>query len=106
MKHVLLAFSMLTAIYVAGCTANAPDEGVCKRTCGSRPVGGGKIRGVALNPKVTFSKCSAGQELPQQTFRYLIYDDTSTGTTTTDTSTTVPSRIPKAGMSFDTSLSR
>lgn len=103
MRSSIFMMFLIAAFALVGCTASAPDDGVCKRTCGNRPIGGGKIRGLALNPKVTFSKCNPGQVLPQQTFRFLIYDDTSKGsstTTPTDNSTSVPTRIPKAGISF------
>jgi hypothetical protein len=96
----LFFLAFLPVIDLAGCTASAQKDGICARTCGSRPVGGGKIRGIPLSEAVSFSKCSEGKELPQQTYVFFIYDDLSTGAAPTASTGDLPSRIPKAGVAF------
>jgi hypothetical protein len=90
------------------CTANAPNNQlVCKRSCGNRVIGGGYLRALPLSSKLSMKCGNAGASLPQQTFRFLVYEDTTaTGSTTTGSSGTsssnaaLPGRIPKGGISF------
>jgi hypothetical protein len=88
------------AQHFTGCAANANSDGSCKRTCGSRPVGGGRYKGVALDTAETW-KCTAGTQLPQRTFHFLVYEETSSASaTTSDPKSDVPKRIPVAGVNF------
>jgi len=105
---VILFLVWYISLMNVSCTAAATDEG-CQRSCGTRPIGGGKLRGLALGGDVTY-ECSGGGALPQQTYKFFIYEDTSAdsaaGSTSGSTSDTaspgvsVPKRIPKAGIAF------
>ena len=44
MRYFLKALLWTAAFQVAGCAANVNSDGSCKRTCGSRPIGGGKLK--------------------------------------------------------------
>lgn len=114
MKTMYLSYLLgLVAIGLQSCTANAPQDGFCVRSCGSRPIGGGKIKGVALDEKgVVFENCQVGSELPQLTYRFYIYEDLSdsnaggtsnsesSGESTGGTNAQFPNRMGKAGISI------
>lgn len=109
---------LLALLAINACAANAPQDGVCVRSCGSRPVGGGNVKGVALNDPVKFSKCQLGEKLPQVTYRFFVYEDlsasnsggssssssssgsSSSGSASSGTNAQFPKRIGKAGVSI------
>jgi hypothetical protein len=96
----------LWVLALGGCTANAPSDGVCKKSCGSRPIGGGNLRAIPLSSDIKFSKCKVGSTLPTQTFRYFVYQDmtqsNSEAADNTSESEGVASatRLPAAGIAF------
>jgi hypothetical protein len=102
---------------VAGCAANAPENGICQRQCGARPIGGGnlivqKVGGAELK----YSGCPAGAstttEVDTVEFNFLVLEDKSdqkpggdsgaSGDTATDDEVVSgrASKIPKAGIAF------
>jgi hypothetical protein len=103
-----IMMAMLLGLMTSGCTANAPADGVCQKTCGSRPIGGGKIGVVPISSGVSFKNCKAGETLPTQTYRYLVYHDTSSGSgsgsTTGSTSGSTSGSTAGAGASADPNL--
>ena len=110
MKSTVLSCLMLwLSLTNVSCTAAATSEG-CQRSCGNRPIGGGKIRAMALGGDVTY-KCTGSGALPQQTYKFFIYEDLSTssaggsstgGTAGSGSAVTagLPTRLPKAGIAF------
>jgi hypothetical protein len=100
-------FSALTGLLVVACTANAPANGVCKKSCGSRPIGGGNIKVLPLSKDLTISNCKAGVTLPSQIFRYFVYQDMSQANSGSKTdgksesgSLATANRLPAAGIAF------
>lgn len=103
--------SVWGCLLLAGCAANAPQDGACVRSCGSRPIGGGNVKGVALSDAVTFSKCQPGSTLPQVKYRFFIYEDLSgsnaggtsdsAGTKPGGSNAKFPSRMGKAGVAVE-----
>ena len=80
-----------------GCTAKVEADGGCKRSCSSRTIGGGKIRGLALTRDLTIGPCTPGSALGTFTGSFLVYDDTSTAV---PSAADIPPRIPQAGIAF------
>jgi hypothetical protein len=108
---VSVAVAVITSFLVLSCTANAPnDGGVCQKSCGSRVIGGGKIRALPLSNKITFKNCTAASTLPEQSFKFLVYEENSVSAGSSsagnddaakDPATQlIPTRIPKAGIAF------
>jgi len=99
-KSLVLVFLGLFGIgYLSGCTAGAAGDTPCQRTCGNRPVGGGKLMGSPYTPSLKF-ECSSGTTVAQQTLYFLIYEDTKGAEDPADASAKVPDRLPKAGIAF------
>ncbi len=101
-------FFALGPFILSSCSANAPSDGICTRTCGARPIGGGRLASMAMNKPLTI-KCSDNTILKPYKFTWLIYEDrTNTATNTSGSETTAaskaeaatPKRIPKGGIAF------
>lgn len=96
-------FSLIGAAYISGCTAGASGDSPCQRACGSRPVGGGNLKGIAYTSNLKF-ECSSGTTIAQQSLYFLIYEDTKEGSSAGEgqdgSSAKVPDRLPKAGIAF------
>jgi hypothetical protein len=106
---VLELIAPFFAVINVGCTANAPSDDVCTRTCGNKVISGGKISVMPLNTDINL-KCTPGTPLTgTYTARYLIYEDRNSSTTssskTSDSASAKaeresPKRIPKGSMPF------
>jgi hypothetical protein len=112
MKAFQLMLVLFTVIpHVIACTANAPQEGICVRSCANRPIGGGNVRAIALSEAVTFKNCTKGNELDKVTYRFFVYEDMSgvgsssgsggsSGSSGASNDAKFPSRIGKAGVAI------
>jgi hypothetical protein len=86
-----------------GCTATASkDGGICKRTCGDRPVGGGNIKITNVSSDLSYKCGQAGQIIGHPTFTFFVYEDTSSTSSTASpgVASAVPKAIPKAGIAY------
>jgi hypothetical protein len=116
--HLKIAATGLTLLFV-GCAASAPNDGICKRTCGSRPIAGGKIKVERVSPNDVEYTCDATspewRTLNAATGKYtytpidefeatfLVYEDKSTGKedeASNSLEANLAKRLPKAGVSF------
>lgn len=105
--QILTIALMMTGL--VGCTATAKTDGSCKRQKAPCPIGGGNMKGHALTGAVKIKSCTVGATLSNQKYQFLVYEDTSSAKKSeetaeskesTDNFSAVPSRIPKAGISF------
>ncbi|MCX6118393.1 MAG: hypothetical protein NT027_12680 [Proteobacteria bacterium] len=105
------------AFQIASCSANAPENGLCERSCSKRVIGGGRLAGHPVNSNVSLV-CKAGTNPGTFEFNFLVYEvaasTASSGSalsiadplmlTADDTASKVdaqtPKRIPKAGIAF------
>lgn len=100
-----LIFMFAVVPQLQSCTASAPNDGVCVRSCGNRPVGGGRVYGTPLSDATTIKNCKVGQELNPITYRFFVYEDmkasnTTSGDKPSSTDAQFPPRIGKAGVAI------
>ena len=99
-KIYLLTVLLGFAFHLLGCAANGNSDGSCKRTCGSRPIGGGRLRIFAASAVETW-KCSGDAVLPQRAYKFKVVEATSSESKKDfDPTKDIPKTVPVAGIDF------
>lgn len=102
MKRIFWLFVVLSVVRtLVGCAASANSDGSCKRTCGSKPLGGGNIRIYAASNATTKWTCTADGQIGSQTLKFLVVEQTSSANKADfDPKTDIPKTVPVAGIAF------
>jgi hypothetical protein len=81
------------------CSASGNSDGTCKRTCGNRPIGGGRLKVYAVSAAEKW-ECST-DNIPERTFRFKVVEETSSASKEKfDPTKDIPKTIPVAGIDF------
>lgn len=100
-KVYLLTVLLGFAFHLLGCAANGNSDGSCKRTCGSRPIGGGNLLVYAVGSTTIKWTCTTDDDLTSQTIKFLVVEETSSATKTDfNPKTDIPKTVPVGGVAF------